>query len=65
MNFKLGEFFCGPGGIAQGAIDSKSIKSPDGKIFSISPGWASDYDLDTCVTYSQNIHKKQFFNTSF
>ena len=27
MNFKLGEFFCGPGGIAQGAIDANSIKS--------------------------------------
>jgi len=60
MNFKLGEFFCGPGGIAQGAINSKSIKSLDGKLFSITPGWATDYDLDTCATYAQNIHKKQF-----
>ena len=62
MNFKLGEFFCGPGGIAQGAIDSKSIKSLDGKLFSITPGWATDYDLDTCATYAQNIHKKLFKN---
>lgn len=62
MNFKLGEFFCGPGGIAQGAIDSKTIKSLDGTLFSISPEWATDYDLDTCTTYAQNIHKKQFKN---
>ena len=60
MKFKLGEFFCGPGGIAQGAIDVKPIKSLDGKLFSIIPEWATDYDFDTCKTYAQNIHKKQF-----
>jgi DNA (cytosine-5)-methyltransferase 1 len=60
MNFKLGEFFCGPGGIAQGAIDANSIKSKKGEIFTISPEWATDYDLDTCFTYARNIHKKNF-----
>lgn len=54
MEFKLGEFFCGPGGIALGAIQSK-VKS-----YSIKPDWASDYDLDTCRTYSKNIHRKEF-----
>ena len=49
--FKLGELFCGPGGIACGALNSKSL---DGK-YRIEHGWANDYDLDTCNTYIKNI----------
>lgn len=49
--FKLGELFCGPGGIACGAMQSKSA---DGK-FSIEHVWANDYDFDTCETYRKNI----------
>ncbi len=60
MNFKLGEFFCGPGGIAQGAIDCEPIKSASGESFTIQPLWATDYDLETCVTYSHNIHHKKY-----
>jgi DNA (cytosine-5)-methyltransferase 1 len=60
MNFNLGEFFCGPGGIALGALRTKKIKDKKGKQFSITPFWATDYDLDTCHTYAQNIHKKEF-----
>jgi len=56
MEFKLGEFFCGPGGIALGAIHSGKSTHLNGKEFSIKPLWASDYDRDTCMTYSQNIH---------
>lgn len=51
MTFKLGEFFCGPGGLAYGAINSKS---DDGR-FRIQHEWANDYDKDTCDTYIQNI----------
>ncbi len=51
--FKLGELFCGPGGIALGAkmaqVTSKNIT------YSIEHVWASDYDKDTCNTYRQNI----------
>ena len=47
--FKLGEFFCGPGGLALGAF-STSVEG-----FSIEHAWASDYDPDTCETYRQNI----------
>lgn len=60
MIFKLGEFFCGPGGIALGADLAGSIVTNDGSIFGISHSWATDYDLDTCRTYSKNIHKKDF-----
>lgn len=49
--FKLGELFCGPGGLAYGAIHSKSY---DGK-FAIKHEWANDYDKDTCDTYRKNI----------
>ena len=51
MVFKLGELFCGPGGIAWGAVHSIS---DDGE-FRISHEWANDYDLNTCETYRHNI----------
>lgn len=60
MNFKLGEFFCGPGGIALGAKLSGIVKNEKGEEFSISHSWASDYDLDTCRTYSKNIHNIEY-----
>lgn len=49
--FKLGELFCGPGGIACGA---HRAKSQDG-LLSIEHAWSSDYDPDTCRTYANNI----------
>lgn len=49
--FRLGELFCGPGGIACGAM--RSI-SDDGK-FRVTHAWANDYDADTCKTYTRNI----------
>jgi len=51
MKFKLGELFCGPGGIAMGA---KLAKSLDGE-FEIVHAWANDFDKDTCQTYMNNI----------
>lgn len=51
MEFKLGELFCGPGGIAWGA---KNALSDDGE-YSIIHQWANDYDKDTCDTYRKNI----------
>lgn len=59
MNFKMGEFFCGPGGIALGALLAGKVRSEDGTEFSISPYFATDYDLDTCRTYSRNIHSEK------
>ena len=49
--FKLGELFCGPGGLACGAL---MAHSNDGK-YSIAHAWSNDYDADTCQTYINNI----------
>lgn len=51
MIFKLGELFCGAGGLSYGALSARSC---DGK-FSIEHGWASDFDKDACHTYIRNI----------
>jgi DNA (cytosine-5)-methyltransferase 1 len=53
LEFKLGELFSGPGGLALGAF-SANVKSK-GKSFKITHGWASDYDPDTQLTYTHNI----------
>ena len=49
--FRLGELFCGPGGIACGA--GRAV-SDDGEK-SIVHAWANDFDPDTCATYIKNI----------
>lgn len=49
--FRLGELFCGPGGLAWGAIHA-DIGDPD---FKIVHAWANDYDRATCDTYTRNI----------
>lgn len=51
MGFQLGELFCGPGGLALGAI-SADIGVEGMKI---THKWANDYDEDTCRTYRRNI----------
>lgn len=51
MTFKLGELFCGPGGLAIGATTA-SIENPEYKIVH---QWANDYDQNTCNTYIRNI----------
>lgn len=50
MIFRLGELFCGPGGIAKGATTA-NINSPD---WGITHQWANDYDQDACNTYILN-----------
>ena len=57
--FKLAEFFCGPGGMGYGASLSKIKKN--NKIFNIQHSWASDYDQDSCNTYKKNIKTKAIF----
>lgn len=51
MHFRLGELFCGPGGLAWGALHA-DIGNPD---FRIVHQWANDYDKSTCETYRRNI----------
>lgn len=56
VEFELGEFFSGPGGIALAAKKCGRSVSGNGVAYSISPKWATDYDADTCKTYAKNIH---------
>lgn len=49
--FRLGELFCGPGGLAWGATNA-DIGNED---FRITHAWANDYDQSTCDTYITNI----------
>ena len=51
MVFRMGELFCGPGGIAKGALMA-NINSPKWKILH---AWANDFDQSTCDTYAYNI----------
>lgn len=51
MIFRLGELFCGPGGLAYGATTA-AIEDVS---YRIVHAWANDYDSDTCNTYIHNI----------
>jgi len=53
--FRLGEMYCGPGGIAIGA--SRARVKAQGKTFGFEHVFATDYDPDTCQTYANNIHR--------
>jgi DNA (cytosine-5)-methyltransferase 1 len=53
VTFKLGELFCGPGGLGIGAIASK-VRTGD-SVYEVQHAWANDYDADTCKTYARNI----------
>ena len=48
--YRLGELFCGPGGLAYAAINT-DIGNGD----RIVHAWANDFDEDTCNTYIHNI----------
>lgn len=54
--FKLAELFCGPGGLALGAVSARTVK--DGTEWKIEPVWANDINEDTCKTYAKNIHPR-------
>jgi DNA (cytosine-5)-methyltransferase 1 len=49
--FRLGELFCGPGGIALGA----SLASKNASNIYLEHTWASDYHSDSCSTYKLNF----------
>lgn len=54
QSFRLGELFCGPGGIGLGA--QLASQQNNNLSFSISHAWATDYDSDTCETYRHNLN---------
>ena len=58
VTFKMGELFCGPGGLAWGA-KTACIENSD---YRIVHEWASDYDIDACKTYSANITPNYFMS---
>jgi len=60
VEYRLGELFCGPGGIALGAHLPKV--SNNGVMYSICHAWANDYDSDTCETYRLNIKSDKPIN---
>lgn len=51
MQFKLGELFCGAGGLGLAATTAKSTETA----ISIKHAWATDYNNDACQTYAKNI----------
>lgn len=55
MVFRLGELFCGPGGIAQGADLANLALREAGMDVQIEHAWATDYHPDTCATYRRNF----------
>ncbi len=53
ISFKFGELFCGPGGLALGAVSAKC--ETKNNIYKMSHVWANDYDVHSCKTYRRNI----------
>ena len=58
MNYRLGELFCGPGGLALGAHNAQVWK--DGVEYRITHAWANDIHKDTCATYAENICQGEY-----
>lgn len=53
--YRVGELFCGPGGIARGIADAvEGIQEAGGSV-DVVHAWANDYDADTCATYKANF----------
>ena len=60
MKFRLGELFCGPGGLALGA--KLATVENDGEKFAVRHIWANDFDRDSCDTYKLNISPEKVFH---
>jgi DNA (cytosine-5)-methyltransferase 1 len=58
MIFKLGELFCGPGGLALGAGLTNPVYSESREDFSISHIWGVDKDPAAINSYNHNIAKR-------
>jgi len=61
ISFRLGELFCGPGGLAVGAGKAKVINKKSDSTYTIKHQWASDYHSETCQTYERNIKGSKVF----
>jgi len=58
MLFKLGELFCGPGGLALGAATASPVLSSEGEVYSIRLVWGVDKDPYAIETYKRNLADK-------
>lgn len=54
MVFKMGELFCGAGGLALGAKNAR-VSTDKHEVYSIKHVWANDVDEWACATYAHNI----------
>jgi len=54
MEFKKGELFCGPGGLALAAMQTE-IFGKNGEVYKIVHQWANDFDEWACETFRHNI----------
>lgn len=61
---KLGELFCGPGGLSLGALLA-SERLGEGANLKIRPVWAVDLDPSACKTYRYNIHREYPVDADF
>ena len=52
MDFRMGELFSGPGGLALGAIQASIHHKKEA--FSVKHVWSNDFDEDSCNTYRRN-----------
>ncbi|MGE5403336.1 MAG: DNA cytosine methyltransferase [Candidatus Saccharibacteria bacterium] len=57
MLFRMGELFCGPGGLALGAERAEAWDD-FGERFNIRSVWANDIDHWTCETYRHNMSSR-------
>lgn len=57
MRFKLGELFCGPGGMAIASTLVKPVVGKNGKSFSIFHSWGVDYSHSAIETFKKNLGK--------
>lgn len=53
MKFRLGELYCGPGGLSLGTKLARIVTPKE--MYSVEHSWANDIDPDTCATYRRNI----------
>ena len=53
--YRLGELFCGPGGIALGAQNADVYDSATDTKYKMKHMWANDYHPETCETYKHNF----------
>lgn len=53
--YRIGELFCGPGGIAKGMQLAAESCRNQGIQVEIGETWANDYDKDTTLTYAHNF----------